>query len=454
MRLEIHAEAQSNFDEKATRLSTKLERVIPPVQPEIDPNLHIDVTLKASDLIGSMKHGHRDFLGREDALYFEQGREWIGLSGEAYRDFAELAEAIQKTKSLRDKVSQALIRKLLFEWLERRTNDPQTSGSITDFVLEECAKEVVEDLEVWIPISNLRIQSEFEVGRTLLRTMDRKMFDEWQRQWEEDPKVGEGDLNAIKQGVDRRRSRFQGYAAAIVKLSAEPRRAFEVAVEYANDAAAALRFFSPESQHPELISYCALSGTQHEDHTRYFVIDQEKRIGYASAFRDVSSTLTLSTPDIALLRSNGLDFLTGLMQEAKPTEFQRLTIDAVLLFSRAALAKQVTDKLVYILVALESVFLRDKNEPIGSNIRDRIAFFVGASKEERKEIAEVLSRAYDIRSAYLHHGKPIALKHLADLERFTQISWQSIAKLILVAGKNPQATKESLFRALDDLKWS
>jgi hypothetical protein len=82
----------------------------------------------------------------------------------------------------------------------------------------------------------------------------------------------------------------------------------------------------------------------------------------------------LSTHKITELRATGLDILSALLLKEKRTEFQEELLAALVLYSKASLAKTIADKLVYILVGLESMFLRDDNEPIMDKMGERMAF--------------------------------------------------------------------------------
>ena len=57
---------------------------------------------------------------------------------------------------------------------------------------------------------------------------------------------------------------------------------------------------------------------------------------------------------------------------------------------------EVADKLVFVLVSLESMLLKDSNEPITKNIGERMAFLIGQSMDERKAIIQNVDVAYRI----------------------------------------------------------
>ena len=85
----------------------------------------------------------------------------------------------------------------------------------------------------------------------------------------------------------------------------------------------------------------------------------------------------------------GLGFLGSLIYKSDMTDFQEKLMETLYLYSKASLAKNISDRLVYTLVALESIFLKDANEPIQDNISLRMAFMHPISVEERKLIVKI-----------------------------------------------------------------
>jgi Apea-like HEPN len=78
--------------------------------------------------------------------------------------------------------------------------------------------------------------------------------------------------------------------------------------------------------------------------------------------------------------------------------------DALLIYSRNSVAITPADKLVYILVGLESVLIRNSNEPLGKNIGERMAFLVGDTVDSRKAVLANVDEIYKLRSSFIHHG--------------------------------------------------
>jgi hypothetical protein len=132
------------------------------------------------------------------------------------------------------------------------------------------------------------------------------------------------------------------------------------------------------------------------------------------------------------------------------TEFGRSLYDALILYSRQTLAVEVSDKLVFALSALESMLLRDSNEPIQKNLGERMAFLIGQSAPQRKEILKNIDETYKIRSAFVHHGQ--TARHVDTVDRFLVNAWTAFSRLLDLAPK--YRTKSALIGALEDLKMS
>jgi hypothetical protein len=149
----------------------------------------------------------------------------------------------------------------------------------------------------------------------------------------------------------------------------------------------------------------------------------------------------------------GLSILDNLLRlRSKRNPFQDKLLAALILYSRSAISKDIADKLVYILVALESIFLRNSFEPIQQNLGERIAFLIGDSIEKRKRIIKVTRETYSLRSGFVHHGRSINDDDLETMREFMQYAWHAIVSLIHQS--NSVSTVDALRDMLDDRKLS
>lgn len=448
MNLELHPDAAANFNEKADSLLLELAPVSPrprcaaPFPPDPFAAAHIT----DADILGEIRLGLVDNAGVEVGKHFVHGGRLVGLEGEAFKRLITLADALQRTQGLREKVSTELITDLAFDWMRRRYENA-TDSSMVEYVLERAA-QAVEDQEVWIPIADLHIQSDFSLGKVTLRPITSAVFEQWLSAASEGhPQHRE----KLQQLLDRERKKLQGLAAATIALRAEPERARQLAFQETEDAIAVLRFFSPANHFPELVSYCAPLGRENRPTTNHLLIRNGRPVGMQSRLFDrAHSEWNISATDLALFNKVGLEALNRVLRNEQRSPYQKRLLDALLLYSRSALARELSDKLIYILVPLESIFLKNETEPVQQTIAERIAFFMSDRKSERRRIIGIIKAAYGLRSSFLHHGRNV--EDVETLRVFMRTAWECFCYLI--QNSDRFHTAEQLLSAIDDAKLS
>lgn len=296
------------------------------------------------------------------------------------------------------------------------------------------------------------IQSDIRLGKVVFKTITKEMLDVWQQRGE--ASLPEVSIQA-QIGMNKIRQELQGFAAATIRLLAEPERATEIAFEEAEAAISLLRFFSHCNFSPRRISYCTLRGKEHVESAKSLIIDSGKIEYYNRAVIDKSLPYwELTNELITEFKRAGLEILDNLLSVNTRTDFQEALLASLLQYSKNCLAKDPSDKLVNILVALESIILKDENEPIKKNIGERMAALFGQSKDERKEIIDNVSKTYDLRSKFIHHGYRVTLEETETLEAFMMNAWRCLHALIVKSNINPTMTRAQLFSWLDDRRLS
>lgn len=119
--------------------------------------------------------------------------------------------------------------------------------------------------------------------------------------------------------------------------------------------------------------------------------------------------------------------LHGLASNTK-TDFRRQLYDALLLYSRSSVTSDIAVKLVFVLVAIESILLKDFNEPIAKNIGEWMAFLVGDALEAKKAVVTNVDRIYKLRSAFIHHGDTI--EDVEMVREFLGHAWETFRRLL------------------------
>lgn len=456
MKLQLNQDAAKNFDGKADELLKELTpHPNPPLRrasPLVEPEIHVSSTFTEENIIGNIQENWfvTDRNGNEVGKFFEYKGGFVGLFNENYKNLVRLSERMQRAKELRDVVSGNLITDLIFTWVQGRHMN-QISSPMTEYVLGECEKQVRE-IELWLPVAWLQIQSNFSVGKITFKTITKQMLDTWQARVP--PARSPQEEAAIRHHFEQERHELQGYAAATIKLFAEPQKASEVAFEEAENAISILRFFSPANLSPRKVSYCTLSGKEHLESETYLTVNDGVIQTISSGATERSEpSWQLSRRMIASIREEGLDLLGELLTNEKRTDFQNDVLNSILLYSKSSLAKNYADKLVYILVALESLLLRDSNEPIGTSLRERMAVLISQTLDGRLSVIKNVKDTYGLRSSFIHHGKNIGIDELETLQTFMCNAWACL-HVILTKNANHFSTKMDFIEAVERLKLS
>lgn len=160
---------------------------------------------------------------------------------------------------------------------------------------------------------------------------------------------------------------------------------------------------------------------------------------YGPIGSDIDGALIYHAQALARLHDLALD---------RTTEYRRQLYDALLLYSRNSVTADVAEKLVFVLVAIESMLLKDGSEPITKNIGERMAYLIAKSLEARKAIVSSVDQAYRLRSAFIHHGNSI--EDVETVRRFLVHAWETFRTLLYRIDRTD--TKVSLIQELEDRK--
>jgi hypothetical protein len=407
MKFNLHPVAVESFNEEAERMYKELIYssicVSKKEENSFKPDYFVSSNLTEKDIVGDLKSSTTDWIGNEIAVFFYYEGKKVGICGENYRKLVKLSESMQRTPQLSQFVSVSFLKDLIFNWMKDKYLN-KISCSMLDYIIKICENEVTES-EIWIPLAQTYIQSEIKIGSVMLKTITREMLDEWTDRWDMDE---ETKKKSKMEFMRKYQPTLQGLAAATISLYAEPQRANEIAIEEAEQAASILRIFSPGVFHPEVISCCTLLGNEHIKIDKMFQIKYKKLLGITEKMANILwIPWKLENEFIDMIRNNGLDILSNVLLQAEKSDFQNQVLNSLFIYSQSALAVDVEDKLIYVLVAVESILLRDANEPIQQNIGERMAFLLENTADKRKAIIKNVKEVYAVRSKFIHHGQTI-----------------------------------------------
>jgi hypothetical protein len=250
---------------------------------------------------------------------------------------------------------------------------------------------------------------------------------------------------AVSAELNRQRSKLQATLAACTIVHAEQTMASQVALERTVDAVALLRFISEANWTCRIRSYCTPLGMERDDvFSELNMTDGAIKSTSHHILRHVTAAWNVDRARHYL--PGILEDLHALASDNSSTELRRALFEALLIYSKNTLTLDPAEKLVFVLVSLESLLLRDSSEPVQGNLAERLAFLCGKTLEERKEIVATTRKAYTLRSQFVHHGRGI--EDVDTLEKFLFLVWQALANLI--GNFKNFARREDLISYLND----
>ena len=433
--LKLHPNAEENFNRQAEELLTELSsehtdenRTNAPFAPEF----HIAASFTQQDMIGDIGFSEIHPAGQTASRAFIHDGAKLGLFGESYKKLARLAEKMQSARELRTVISIKTLEPAIFGWMKAR-RQAATTASMVDYILRQY-DDKIEEWNVWIPIASMILQSDLPIGPIYFRHVTKAVFDSWFQKGREGVEQHGSDADKAAFGAFvEAQSRIQGYAAANITIIGEADRATEVAFEETQKALAILSFYTAAALVAGVVSFCAPLGQENLDTYLFIAVGDGKLSIQEGVMEPSYAPFVLDERAVRLLYESGFGALQELYNKEPKTEFQQSLVDALIVYARHTRAKNLSDKLMYIFTALDSFLLQDQNESIQQSIAQPIAYTVAITPEKRMEFADLVIRAYGLRSRFIHHAKTIEETDV--VQEFVLLVWSFWLKLILIHTK-------------------
>lgn len=294
------------------------------------PDINVSAVVNPEDIIGDIEMSRTK---DEDVIakwFVCDGKYW-GFSEDKYKILRKLAEEIQKHKIYRDKISLIFVEDIIFNWVKEKYQK-KIEVDLIDYFEMKC-REILREYEIWIPIFGLHIEVEITIGKIILKTITRHMLDEWIEQKRELIPIEQFEVYSQKT-----RKNVQGFAAAVVKVWAEPIRAFDVAYELTEEALAVLRVFSPCNFSPKAVCYCIPLGKQKVEEYKYFHVHDGRIVCKTSGFlNDAYQPWVLNRQMIETLKGYGLNIVGEVLQKEEKTKFQEVVLNSLIMYAKSCL---------------------------------------------------------------------------------------------------------------------
>jgi len=194
-----------------------------------------------------------------------------------------------------------------------------------------------------------------------------------------------------------------------------------------------LRFFSPTTFIPEIPSYFGRMGQIDIPKDYVFIFNDTFPDIIEKSSEMKKFTWPIYEKELRIFYNIGLKKASDLIIKSDYSDLEKLLINSIFLFSRDVTAREFHDKLVFILVSIETLLLQNSTEPIQINIGQRLAFLTSEKTNDRKRVMELIKEAYSLRSSFVHHG--ISKPNLTLLQEIQHIVWTALRNVLVLLDK-------------------
>lgn len=330
---------------------------------------------------------------------------WIGIDIVNYKEVRKLSGNLYRKREISDIIGIESLIEIIFEWMKARyISLPSGPLTFMDY-LNKSVKEKIRNIKISIPILNLAIDMEFEVGKVKFEYLKKDLFDKIENKLKEKVESKELPAREFASFISKLRKDYQGKVVGTVNVMAEVDKAVEIAEREVDRAIMALKYLSPHAFSPKIAALFGRKGMTWLPSREVFIFTNELPeiregiIGNQSYYFNIDRTLLIK------LKGGGLDKLSELLLKADLTEFEELLFTALYTFTKAISQISYHEKIVFILSALEIIFLKDSGEPIQISVGQRLGFLIDQDPNKRREAVSLIGDAYKIRSNFIHHGQ-------------------------------------------------
>jgi hypothetical protein len=441
----IHPEAEARFNQEAERVLGLVERR-PRQAASEGPGPRIDIhthQVPPGGIQGPVTGGLRAHDGKDLAIFRDFDGSQVGFFDSGYSDLEKLTNRIHQQPFIRDLVTPKEVLTEFFEWSLKRHHGEISEPFLSFFDLHLSGR--LTEHEVWVPINGLLLAGDLNLGAVVLRSVSRALIERWK---ESCGKVSKIPAPALEQKFIKDFQPIQGFAAGVAKRTGTLNRATEVAVEDVSRIVEIIRAFHYPVLRCGVRSHLALKGQ--EAHPIEFVFT----VGSEGCPRTQQSIVGAAPMDFLIdqeqasrLGQCGVWYACSwLFRKRTALEDQILT--AISLLSRSALTTDLSDRLVYVFAALESLLLQGETEPILHAVAERFAFFVADDGPGRRDLRERVRKVYGLRSRFVHHGQQSSEHDLVD-----QFLLDVHVFFMLLIGRSRDfESKAALLNRIDEIK--
>lgn len=377
--------------------------------------------------------------------FFGYKEKMIGFTSNGINKMDEIVKEIYKNKEIRELVSINFLKKQIFAWCKDKYKEEVEEEKFSQYIINKIKSEI-SDYIVYIPIPcTYTYIGEFTLGHIKFTVFTEDMIENILKVRKEFNVETRKNIEKMKIEVKKE---HQGTMCALYQGRGEEEKIREIAYEHLSNALGFLRILSSPNVNPNQVSISYEYGYDSVQKYKYFIAKGNEVALCTGVHKEIDVFNINKLVKDGLKSKIGINY-DKLLKEENLNEYQQLLINSVNIYSKNTLKYDISDKLLYILSALESMLLKNDTEPIVQNISERMAFLIGKSLEQRKMIIKNVKEIYGIRSKFVHHGMQFINEYNTIKEFMDNVF---MVFIILISEAYNYSTKEELIRDLEDRK--
>jgi hypothetical protein len=426
-------EAKTHLDEKANSLISALKPLFnrPLPKPSKGSMAHKPVThLKSADIIEPISGGQTiDGFGRFLGFKIHSADIHEFLPEEAAERLEKIAYKVAARHELQSYCDTTYVRDHLVGWIRRRRLEESSDISWTSDLQSSLTNDISDRL-IFVPMDGIQIEVPFRLGQISFDYFTEDSINAILRKRpEEDPD--------FKYYSEKFRKRYQGRVYAKFQCKAEKNYAQKLAFAHTDKALEILKLFNPAAFEIRAQCFLCRFGQVTLPQWHAFHASPEGNVKLLSEgveFLYCSSYNFLVNREVLnFIQHSGFSIATQFLCKMLLTDLEKRCLEAISHFAHGVASVSPQDRLIHALVAVESLLLGDPNEPIQSNLGNRVALLVDSKLEERIKAKKDFLKGYTLRSRFVHHGtKP---DDVETANRVLLLCWTVINAVLILTRK-------------------
>ncbi len=366
--------------------------------------------------------------------------EKIGFKGDGFLEIYKLVKNFTKDQMLQRSVSERFLVDKVFDGIVESFQEKKDSFSISDYVLEQCEKNIIE-YRIFFPVLYIETNNSFDIGKVNFKYISSDYI----------TKLAALVKEEVKENYIKGLEQYKGQLMASCVHKAEKIKAIELAFIDVSLAVDCLKILSPTVDHPDFKIFFEIDSRNiYQRKTDVLVqrTNQEENLTSEYIFKNVPFVIDSRIWQSMLKTKLGL-FHAFLIKSSnqQQSELEQLTLNGIRNFSKAIGNNDHHARITQIFTVLESLLLPNENANILESVCKYLSKLVATDPSIRIKIAETIRRLYNVRSSMIHHAKLLEFDK-DDLSLLQRSTRALLTNLITISQQ--KLTKAEILKEIND----